>query len=34
MAEQKKTNEALNMEEALTQSEDFLIKTRKQLSVP
>ena len=29
MAEQKKTNEALNMEEALTQSEDFLIKNKK-----
>lgn len=29
MAEQKKTNEALNMEEALTQSEAFLIKNKK-----
>lgn len=29
MAEQKKTNETLNMEEALTQSEDFLIKNKK-----
>ena len=29
MAEQKKTNEALNMEEALTQSEEFLIKNKK-----
>lgn len=29
MAEQKKTNEALNVEEALTQSEDFLIKNKK-----
>ena len=29
MAEQKKNNEALNMEEALTQSEDFLIKNKK-----
>lgn len=34
MAEQKKTNEALNVEEALTQSEAFLIKYKKQLSVP
>ena len=29
MAEQKKTNEALNVEEALTQSEAFLIKNKK-----
>lgn len=29
MAEQKKTNEALNMEEALTQSEAFLLKNKK-----
>lgn len=29
MAEQKETNETLNMEEALTQSEDFLIKNKK-----
>ena len=29
MAEQKKTNEALNVEEALTQSEAFLIKYKK-----
>ena len=29
MAEQKKTNEALNMEDALTQSEAFLIKNKK-----
>ena len=29
MAEQKKTNEALNVEEALTQSEAFLIKNNK-----
>lgn len=29
MAEQKKNNEALNMEEALTQSEAFLIKNKK-----
>ena len=31
MAEQKKNNEALNMEEALTQSEDFLIKNKKSI---
>ncbi len=29
MAEQKKTNEALNVEDALTQSEAFLIKNKK-----
>lgn len=29
MAEQRKTNEALNVEEALTQSEAFLIKNKK-----
>lgn len=29
MAEQKKTNEALNVEEALTQSEAFLLKNKK-----
>lgn len=29
MAEQKKTNEAMNVEEALTQSEAFLIKNKK-----
>ena len=29
MAQQKKTNEALNVEEALTQSEAFLIKNKK-----
>ncbi len=29
MAEQKKANEALNVEEALTQSEAFLIKNKK-----
>ena len=29
MAEQKKTNEALNVEEALTKSEAFLIKNKK-----
>lgn len=33
MAEQKKTNEALNVEDALTQSEAFLIKNKRQLSV-
>ena len=31
MAEQKKTNEALNVEEALTQSEAFLIKNKKSI---
>lgn len=31
MAEQKKTNEALNVEEALTQSEAFLIKHKKSI---
>lgn len=31
MAEQKKTNEALDMEEALTQSEAFLIKNKKSI---
>ena len=31
MAEQKKNNEALNMEEALTQSEDFLIRNKKSI---
>ena len=29
MAEQKKTNEALNVEDALKQSEAFLIKNKK-----
>ncbi len=29
MAEQKKTNEALNVEDALTQSEAFFIKNKK-----
>ena len=29
MAEQKKANEALNVEEALSQSEAFLIKNKK-----
>ena len=29
MAEQKKTNEALSVEDALTQSEAFLIKNKK-----
>ena len=31
MAEEKKTNEALDMEEALTQSEAFLIKNKKSI---
>ncbi len=31
MAQQKKTNEALNVEEALTQSEAFLIKNKKSI---
>ncbi|MBQ8672980.1 MAG: tetratricopeptide repeat protein [Bacteroides sp.] len=31
MAEQKKTNEALNVEDALTQSEAFLIKNKKSI---
>ena len=29
MTEQKKTNEALNMEDAMSQSEAFLIKNKK-----
>lgn len=32
MAEQKKTNEALNVEDALTQSEAFSLRTKKQSS--
>ena len=32
MAEQKKTNEALNVEDALTQSEAFLIKNKKTIN--
>ena len=32
MAEQKKTNEALNVEDALTQSEAFFIKKQKKQS--
>ena len=31
MAEQKKDNEALNEEEALSQSEAFLIKNKKEI---
>ena len=30
MAEQKKTNEALNVEDALTQSEAFFIKNKNE----
>ena len=32
MAEQKQANEALNVEEALTQSEAFLINNKRELS--
>ena len=32
MAEQKKANEALNVEEALSQSEAFLIKNKKAIT--
>lgn len=33
MAEQKQANEPLNVEDALTQSEAFFIKNKKQSSV-